>query len=43
MRFIKRLLQGLLLIVVVALAGSFIAQPTLTSRLIGLAFGGDPT
>ncbi|MBL8200275.1 MAG: serine hydrolase, partial [Chromatiales bacterium] len=41
MRFIKRLLQGLLALVVLALAGAFIAQPTLTTRLIGLAFGGD--
>lgn len=41
MRFIKRLFQGLLALVVLALAGAFIAQPTLTTRLVGLAFGGD--
>jgi CubicO group peptidase (beta-lactamase class C family) len=41
MRFIKRLFQGLLALIVLALAGAFIAQPTLTTRLVGLAFGGD--
>ena len=41
MRFVKRLFQGLLALIALALAGAFIAQPTLTTRLIGLAFGGD--
>lgn len=41
MRFIKRLFQGLLALIVIVLAGAFIAQPTLTARLVGLAFGGD--
>lgn len=41
MRFLKRLLVGLLALPVLALAGLFLAQPTLTTRLVGLAFGGD--
>ena len=41
MRFLKRLLLGLLALPVLAVAGLFIAQPTLTTRLVGLAFGGD--
>lgn len=41
MRFLKRVALGMLGLVAVAVLGAFIAQPTLTSRLAGLAFGGD--
>ena len=44
MRLLKRVLLGLLVglfgLIAVVLLGSFIVQPTLTSRVIGLAFGG---
>jgi CubicO group peptidase (beta-lactamase class C family) len=41
MRILKRLLQGLLAVVVLILAGAFAWQPTLTWRALGLALGGD--
>ena len=41
MRVLKFLLKGLLALVLLAVAGAFIAQPTITTRLVGLAFGGD--
>jgi CubicO group peptidase (beta-lactamase class C family) len=41
MRILKRLLLGLLALPVLALIGLFIAQPTLTTRVVGLALGGD--
>ena len=41
MRFLKRVALGVLGLIVLAILGAFIAQPTLTSRLVGLAFGGD--
>jgi CubicO group peptidase (beta-lactamase class C family) len=41
MRIIKRVALGLLSLVALALLGLFIVQPTLTSRLVGLAFGGE--
>jgi CubicO group peptidase (beta-lactamase class C family) len=41
MRILKRLLQGLLVLVVLVVLGAFAWQPTLTWRAIGLAFGGD--
>jgi len=41
MRFLKRLLLGLVVLILLAVAAAFIAAPTLTTRLVGLAFGGD--
>ncbi len=45
MRLLKRLvlglLGGLLALIVIALLGLFVVQPTLTSRLVGLVFGGE--
>jgi CubicO group peptidase (beta-lactamase class C family) len=41
MRFLKRVALGVLGLIVLAILGAFIAQPTVTSRLVGLAFGGD--
>lgn len=41
MRILKRLLAGLLLFIVAGLAIMYIADPVITSRMIGLAFGGN--
>jgi len=41
MRFVIRVLQGVLALIVLAVLALFIAQPTLSTRLVGLAFGGD--
>ena len=41
MRILKRILQSLLALIALAIVAAFIAWPTLTSRLVGLAFGGD--
>jgi CubicO group peptidase (beta-lactamase class C family) len=45
MRLLKRLLLGLvgglLALIVVSLLGLFVVQPTLATRLVGLAFGGE--
>lgn len=41
MRILKFLLKGLLALVLLAIIGAFVAQPTITTRLVGLAFGGD--
>lgn len=41
MRFIKRLLGGLLVLVVAGLGAMYVADPVVTGRLVGLAFGGD--
>jgi len=45
MRLLKRLLLGLfgglLALVILGLLGLFVVQPTLATRLVGLAFGGD--
>jgi CubicO group peptidase (beta-lactamase class C family) len=41
LRILKRLLAGLLLSIVAGLAIMYIADPVITSRMIGLAFGGN--
>ena len=45
MRLLKRVLLGLVLgllgLIALALLGLFIVQPTITTRLVGLPFGGD--
>ncbi|MEO8224311.1 MAG: serine hydrolase [Gammaproteobacteria bacterium] len=41
MRMLKRLALGLLSLIALGLLGLYIAQPTLTTRLVGLAFGGE--
>ncbi len=41
MRILKRIALGVLGLIVVGLLGLYIARPTLTSRLVGLAFGGE--
>ncbi|MDH5274951.1 MAG: beta-lactamase family protein [Gammaproteobacteria bacterium] len=41
MRFVVRVLQGILALILLSLLALFVAQPTLTTRLVGLAFGGD--
>lgn len=41
LRILKRLLAGLLLFVAAGLAIMYIADPVITSRMIGLAFGGN--
>jgi CubicO group peptidase (beta-lactamase class C family) len=41
MRILKRLLQGLVALVMAVVLAGFAWQPTLTWRAIGLAFGGD--
>ncbi len=41
MRILKRITLGLLSLIALGILGLYIAQPTLTSRLVGLAFGGD--
>jgi CubicO group peptidase (beta-lactamase class C family) len=40
LRFLKRLALGLLALIVLALLAAFIAKPVLTTRLLGLPFGG---
>lgn len=40
MRVLKRLLLGLLLLVVVGIAAMYVAEPVVTVRLLGLPFGG---
>ena len=40
LRLLKRLALGLLAIIVLALLGAYVAKPVMTSRLLGLPFGG---
>lgn len=40
LRFLKRLALGLLALIALALLAAFIAKPVLTTRLLGLPFGG---
>ena len=40
MRIIKRLLAGLAIFIVVGLAAMYVADPVITTRLVGLPFGG---
>ena len=40
LRFLKRIALGLLALIALALLGAFIAKPVMTTRLLGLPFGG---
>ena len=40
LRLLKRLALGLLAIIVLALLGAYVAKPVMTTRLLGLPFGG---
>lgn len=40
LRFLKRLALGLLTLIALALLGAYVAKPVMTTRLLGLPFGG---